>query len=561
MPFCRFCGTRASDDAIFCGNCGKTLTLPLLEQTRLSQPLPPVEANEQGEEDKQRALPPIAPLPELPASTDVPGVQGTPQVGSVPSVPVVATAAKAVGMATSLKIVLVVATCVVVIATTAKVAPILLKGGNHSKTSAQPIVTTVSMPPTQTGCPANGQGRSAIMKPLASGNDQNIVYIDNQGSSDSPVSGELKRFNVRTGNTTNILILPSTFLFKAQVSTDGKWILLVSDMSNGIAAIQLIRMDGQGLQTLYCTQTRNLSDVQWSPNQLSIAFAIISSTSTLPSTTISLLNTQDGQVRTVATFQGPFSDCCVQLSWLDSIHLTIIGTAGLTDTPDAGAPLLLDTSKAGIQQKSNIPALFQPSMPADGSDYFGEPCYDFASGYHRSQVFVSQCSLTRYFPMAADDVVQQGPSSISVEPVTGGSLQTIYRNPGFAIAAIQMISATRLLFYVGNYSSHAGQSVDTSQNGLWTINSDGTVLKHLTTAAMGEIGHLYFEVPFPNWSVISLDGSMYASSNEDYNSGTITLFYGSLQGGNPTTFLSRGFTYTPSGSRNGDIEIIGWTSM
>jgi hypothetical protein len=417
--------------------------------------------------------------------------------------------------------------------------------------SNSPAPTTVPMPPTQTSCPSVGTGRVAITRPLLLGQDQNVVYIDNE-----PTSGSLERYDVKKGSTTEIFSAASQSIYEAQVSTDGQWIFFVVE-GNGRAAFQMIRMDGQGLQTLYCTQSQDLSDVQWSPDQASIAFSVIGTGTGLPETTISFLDLKMGQFRTLSTSQGPLSGCCVFLHWLDASHLAVIGSQGIRDIPDDGNLLLLDTSQTG----GNLKSIFQPTVPADTTDSTGQPCYDFITSTDQTQLFFSQCSLTRYYPMSSDAVVAQGPGSINVEPLTGGSSQTIYSNPKLAITAIQTISQTQLLFYVCNFSSQQGQSVDTSQNGLWTINTDGSGLRHLTTATVEEPYYFFFGVPQPTWLVISRDGSMYASSRSDTSSVNQSLFVGSLNGGNPATFLSRQFTYTSSGLLDGNINVVGWTNM
>jgi hypothetical protein len=393
--------------------------------------------------------------------------------------------------------------------------------------------TTVPMPPTQTNCPTSGTARAAVIAPLALGNDQNVVYIDNE-----PGSGSLERYDVKTGKTTTISSAASRSIVEAQVSTDGQWVFFVSDV-NGIAMFQLIRMDGQGLQTLYCMQSQGLSDVQWSPDQASIAFAVIKE-SDIPETTISHLGIKNGQLRTLSSSQGPLSGCCVFLHWLDAIHLAVVGSQGDRDVPDDGALLLLDTS----QTSSSLKSIFQPTEPTSTPDSLGQPCYDFAPSVDQTQLFFSQCSLNRYFPMANEAIVAQGPSTVSVEPLTGGSSRTIYSNPQLAIVAIQPISQNKLLFYAYNYSNQQGQNVDTSQNGLWTINIDGSGLKHLTTVTVEEASYFFFSVPRLNWLVISRDGRMYASSTLDSSSRTQSLFFGSLNGGTAKTFLSRQFTYS-----------------
>src|SRR5690348_11473881 len=103
---------------------------------------------------------------------------------------------------------------------------------------------TVPMPPTQTSCPPQGQARAAVIAPLTLGSDQNIVYVYNTSA-----SGILKRYDMTTGQKTTIVSLSKVVISDAQVSSDGQYVLFLSQVS-GQPAIQLVRMDGQGLQTL-----------------------------------------------------------------------------------------------------------------------------------------------------------------------------------------------------------------------------------------------------------------------------------------------------------------------
>lgn len=61
-------------------------------------------------------------------------------------------------------------------------------------------VATAQMPPTQTSCPANGQGRPAVFAPLALGSHQNLVFVYNV-----PGSASLKRFDISTGTKQRFL--------------------------------------------------------------------------------------------------------------------------------------------------------------------------------------------------------------------------------------------------------------------------------------------------------------------------------------------------------------------
>ena len=87
-------------------------------------------------------------------------------------------------------------------------------------------VTTKPMPPTQTSCPANAQGRPAVTAPLALGNQQTVVYVDTSSSKST-----LKSYNVSTGQTTTLASVSGSSLVAlvdAQVSTDGQYVLFIS---------------------------------------------------------------------------------------------------------------------------------------------------------------------------------------------------------------------------------------------------------------------------------------------------------------------------------------------
>src|SRR5947207_3192741 len=55
MLFCRYCGNKAPDDAMFCGNCGKRFTLPSFEPTSINNISQSVPSNSQkAEEERSR---------------------------------------------------------------------------------------------------------------------------------------------------------------------------------------------------------------------------------------------------------------------------------------------------------------------------------------------------------------------------------------------------------------------------------------------------------------------------------------------------------------------------
>src|SRR5438067_2170915 len=118
MKFCRYCGNKAPDDAMFCGQCGQSFTLPTLEPTSISKSSQPFPLNSEkvDEEPDRRRQAPFVPLPEQSSASTVPHIEGVPQVGSVPSAPVPMTGLTTkAGMSALVKIVIVAASCAVVI--------------------------------------------------------------------------------------------------------------------------------------------------------------------------------------------------------------------------------------------------------------------------------------------------------------------------------------------------------------------------------------------------------------------------------------------------------------
>ena len=130
-------------------------------------------------------------------------------------------------------------------------------GSNGGTSAGSTPSQTVQMPPTQTACPATGTARAAVMRPLVLGHDQDLVYIYNEvPRNTSTAVGHLRRYDATTGQKTDI-VSSGIRIDQAQVSADGQWVLFLSipdprGDNQHSAMLQLVRMDGQGLQTLYC---------------------------------------------------------------------------------------------------------------------------------------------------------------------------------------------------------------------------------------------------------------------------------------------------------------------
>jgi len=397
------------------------------------------------------------------------------------------------------------------------------------------------MPTTSTSCPATGTGRAAVTAHLQLGSHQNVVYVYNVGTPDASSSSFLKRHDITSGSDTVIANLPGVYVISPQVSADGQWILFVA-LGSGQAKLQMIRMDGQGLQTLYCTApsgsaniTSALSNAQWSTDQRLVAFDHFSNNgSSLDQVTV--LNLRSGSVQTDLSSSGGI--VYAPITWLDNTRLYLSHEA--TDSP-VDSLYLLNTSRGANQPESNLTLVYRSSPDSSHS-----ACWTADSSYDGSTAFISECGLlnsTRHPGAGA----QEGPSDILAKPATGGTAHSLFNNATEAIMMVRAVTRNTLLYVVNDVAFDSGVSVDTSHNGLWKVNTDGSGATQLTNA-----GNLNSESQFP-WSNISRDASLYSLQTSDGH--TVTLQFGSLSGGATTTFAS-----TASGS-TANLAIVGWTTM
>ena len=419
-------------------------------------------------------------------------------------------------------------------------------------TSTLHTVTTPSNPTTTvtTTCPANGTARAAVIHSLPAGAQASIVYIINKGTASSPTAGTLERYDVVSRKSLAIATFSSTYISDAELSSAGDWILFVA-IKNQQAKLQLVRRDGQYLQTLYCVAATSnganaanaLSNVQWSTNEKLIVFnSYTYSSASGGNNQILLLNAQTGSLQSeVAMARG--GQLYPIVTWLDNTRVYLRGPS--IDMP-ADSLYLLDTGKGAHQPLSNLTRVFQD--PATSNTY---PCWDFDSSYDGQHLYTAQCTLTMSSTGPGENT-RVGPSKLSIQAATGGTASSFYNNASVAITTVRAISSNTLLLLFEN-QSYSSTSVDTSQNGLWKINTSGSGLTRLTSdgggvsAGPSELCQ-YSQYP---WSNVSLDGSMYALQHNSSN-GAISLLFGALSGGNTTTFAS-----ASSGSQ---LSIVGWTT-
>ena len=301
----------------------------------------------------------------------------------------------------------------------------------------------------------------------------------------------------------------------------------------------MVRLDGQGLQTLYCSASTvaagapsSITDIQWSPDQHTVAF-VEEFTPTVGGdyfpAYLHILNASGGKVQKLTTILGTGPP---PLAWLDNTHLYMLVASQVG--PDG--IYLLDTPNGGNASKI-VP----------NSSFTG--CLDFAGGYDGTKLFVSQCA--NYIGQTGGS---HGLSSITGRLATGGTPTAIYTTPAFAITSLRLATTTSLLLLIEN------QTGDMSHNGLWKINTDGTGLTQLAsepvkTGDITKTSQLNGLSRYP-WANVSRDGRWYALEQN------LNLIFGSMSGGLPTSFATLpGSSATYSSYGQLESGIVGWTSL
>ena len=401
--------------------------------------------------------------------------------------------------------------------------------GDNGSSTATPVTMTVPVPTTQVSCPAPGTGRAAILAPLATHGHKTLVYYVSTGQdSRDQIMATLKKLDVTTGQKTDIITLLKASIKQAQVSTDGQWVLFVANVSVGGGIenrLQLVRMDGQGLQTLYCGTPDTLLDsggVVWSNNQRTILMSLFGAKGS-----ISSLNTQTGSVQVVLVTP------MLVTSMLDNSRVYV--TVPATDAP-SNTLAILDTRKGSNQHVRDLITVFQ-QFPAGGA----YPCWDADSSYDAATLYVSQCqavSLTTGPGIAGFS----GPSSVGTQSPLGGGLHIVYNNQQLAITQVRAVTANTLLLQTKSVHTPYGSML----NGLWAIHTDGTGRIRLASEGM-----LNSCAQTP-WSNGSRDGMSYAFKNTSPDGTTASLGYGSLDGQQTTTFVT---------AKNAALFIVGWTAL
>ncbi len=424
-----------------------------------------------------------------------------------------------------------------------------------SACNTAPIVSGQQPVPTQTRCPAPGKARAMVSPRLVLGHHQNLVFS---------TSSNVQRYDTTTGKTTTVVQFNTGTISEAQLSADGAWILFVNQIGSQ-SAIQIVRVDGQDLQTLHCAPAgQSIFHLSWSPDQQQIAFdegTNFFSNSRVPPPGVAntyLLQLTTGRLQTLLIQPLLSANATASpsalvsgywpLYWLNTTHLFMREyiRCCITGDPLDAQLYLLDTSQGSNQQVRNMHVFTR----LDGGSYEG---ITLSSG--RNTLFLSHCTCG--FPAGI------GPSNITQQSLTGGRARTIYTDTTSAITSIINLNQSALLVLVESYDNiDPAPRVNTGQNGLWRINTDGSGEMRLTTDDADQQTTLNTATQYP-WANISRDGTTYAvqtTGMESESADTQSLLYlGSVKGGT-TKMIYRGPIVDPIYDPPFTLSVVGWTT-
>ena len=398
-------------------------------------------------------------------------------------------------------------------------------------TTVSPGSTNIAgVPPTITACPANGTGRAPVLTSMTLGSTPNLVYIVNQFQNNAPSVGTLKRYDTITTAKTEILKLPKTRIDSAQLSANGQWILFSAEI-NGQVKLSVVRMDGQGLQTLACAPTGMIiRSPQWSFDQNLIAF---DESQNLGPATIYLLSVTSGLLQTELI--PPASGVAyLPRTWLDNTHVLLTGYLPNSDAPPQDI-YILDTTLGPNQQGSSLTTVTS----------IATPCWNFDSSFDGKTIFYNQCTPGS----------PEGSSTVTSLLVGSTTASQVFSSSTLAIDAVRVFDRTHAFLLATVSNSGQGINGDHSKDGLYKIATDGSnTAISLVQTITGLTPNLNLYSQY-FWSNVSRDDNLYALEESGVSGSNVryVILYGSMNGGTPQKIAD-----IADGTQ---LEIAGWTTM
>jgi len=202
------------------------------------------------------------------------------------------------------------------------------------------------------------------------GNHANVVFLDQQSENTL-----LQRYDATTGAIQTILqIHQADPALGTNVSPDGQWVLFGAVIQSQ-SAIQLVRMDGQQLQTLYCAPPQStVGNLVLSPDQHNLLFSQVNLDET--ESILYLLDMRTGKLQTeLSSLQPNYPVFGQYLAHASSLSLL------------SSATFLILTSVQNTHERSVVPASSRVAMarePLDQPSRFGLTSAPQALLRHRS---------------------------------------------------------------------------------------------------------------------------------------------------------------------------------
>lgn len=246
-------------------------------------------------------------------------------------------------------------------------------------------------------CPPSGQVRTFVKSSLPTGHGESLVYLTTANGVQ-----KLERYNRTTGQTTEILQASSTTaLTHIQLSQDGQWIFFTKQATS--TEFQVVRIDGQDLQTLYCSLPQlSIQVVEISPNLRYIVFK-----ENEPA--LFLLDTQLGKLAPALSSTSASLD---PVFWLNDTQLYLTTTPVIAADPRTLS--LFDTRNGMSQNSQNLlQVLTFNSFTVAG------PLNTIGGSADGSQIFYTSVNPNGF-------ATPNGPTDLNMKPASGGTSQQLF---------------------------------------------------------------------------------------------------------------------------------------
>lgn len=263
------------------------------------------------------------------------------------------------------------------------------------------------------------------------------------------------------------------------VSPNKRWILV--DVKLGLSTtgerIQLMSADGHLRVTLLesCNSPiSSMTSFTWSLDGTRIAYT------NSDFTRLNVLDLTTGRIQTALTSDSTLA-AIHNVGWASQQQIVVSYQTDTTTHLYA-----LDLSKGSNQAFSSLHEV--ANLPtACGNVVVGD-----------GMIYLASCNGSQGGNDCQGNIVQ-GASTITAVSVNDGTKKTIYSSASNAVIALS-VSHSSVSFWVLNVTG------DASQSGLWSINTNGTNVRHLTTTTVSPC--IYSQTATPEWQVASNDQSV-----------------------------------------------------